>query len=945
MRPPTVPTVLISRSGLSPVMVGRDEELAVLRRLLATPDQATGPEGPGVVMISGDAGVGKSRLLRESLLAAAPGTLILAGQADEGDLARPFELVRVALEPHAPLPAADAERNLDEQLRECVDAIIDLAGGARFVLAFEDLHWADAESVAVLGRLAMRADLDAVLIGTFRPEDFDRRNPLAALLSDLDRQRSVHHVELRGLSPDDLARMMQVVYGHAVSQRAVDALHRRTQGNPFFVEELLDPACCIDPEELATVPLPWNVAEAVLRKVDTLDDDQRAVLDAAAILGSRIPFDVLAAVAGFDERTLIRHLRALVASGQLVEDEADVFTFRHALTREAVGDAMLGREQRRLHERALDELRAAGSGDHAALARHALGARRFDEVVQLAREGAARYLRESSMAQALHLAEMGLAEEPDDRDLLEIASRAAFELAMVDVAERHADAWHRLAVKAGDVAGESAALRQLAIASWFKNDVPRYRALVEEALERAETLGPSVERCWAIAYKSQMEMLLRVATATRQPAAEIGAPIEWAERALAAIDEIGCEEIRPYVLVNLGTVLAETADREVEGLAMLREAWQGALARNDSVTIGRALNNWLSHLLFNGGPDDPLPILEQAEREAEARGLDVVKGKLHASWMQWALINGDLERAELEVQRGLRYGNDAHEFHSFTNMEGQLALERGDVARAQELLEQSSAMAETNEKQATWMRLLAVAVAAESGPDATSVALEALRATLAASGPDYYDQWGERESTAVLEAVRGGVAVHEIQSFFATTVPPELRTSEMHSAWLWHAEAALLEIAGDHASAVARYRDSLAAERPPRGAAWRSDAHLGLARCLLALGDDAAARAEATNALALLDRWPGRRRVRAEALVRRLTASGGPSEGGELTNRELEVVRLIGDGLTNRQIADELYISVRTAAVHVSNILAKTGAASRTEAAAWARRKGLLTDT
>ena len=922
MRAPTVPAVLVSRSGLSPVMVGRDEELAVLRRLLATPRQAG--DGPAVVTIIGDAGVGKSRLLREALLSVAPGTVVLAAQADEGDLARPFELARAALEPHAALPdLRDSDRSLDELLQDCVDAIRSLAADAPLVLAFEDLHWADAESIALLARLALRPELNAVLIGTFRPGDFDRRHPLAALLAELDRQRSVHHLELRGLSRDDLARMMQVVYGRAVSQRAVDALHKRTQGNPFFVEELLDPSCCVDPEDLATVRLPWNVSEAVLRRVDALDEDQRAVLDAAAILGTRVAFDLLAAVTGLDERTLIRHLRALVDSGQLVEDETDVFTFRHALTREAVADAMLGREQRRLHERAFEELKASGSTDHASLARHAYGARRFEEVVELAREGADRYFRESSMTQALHLAEMGLAEEPDDRALLEIAARAAFELAMIDDAEKHADAWHRLAHKDGDVTAESASLRQLAICAWYRNDVPRYRELVEEALERAETLGPSVERCWALAYKSQMEMLLRLPTATRQPAADIGAPIEWAEKALAAIDEQGCDEIRPYVMVNLGTVLAETADREVDGLRMLRQAWLDALTRNDSVTIGRALNNWLSHLLFNGGPDDPLPILEQAEREADARGLDVVKGKLHASWMQWALINGDLERAELEVQRGLRYGNDAHEFHSFTNMEGQLALERGDIPRATELLAESREMTANNEKQATWTALLAVAVAAEAGPDATRAALGELQAVLQASGPDYYDQWAERESTAVLEAIRGGVAAHEIRSFFTTTVPSELQASEMHTAWLSHAEAALLEIEGRPQEAIPRFRQSLAAERPPRSAAWRSDAHLGLARCLLALGDLDAARVEADAAVALLERWPGRRRVRAEALQRRLTSPGGPGEG-DLTPRELEVLRLIADGRTNRQIADELYISIRT------------------EAAAWARRRGLL---
>jgi DNA-binding CsgD family transcriptional regulator len=918
-------------------MVGRDEELAVLRRLLATPDLT----GPAVVTISGDAGVGKSRLLREALLSVPAGTVVVAGQAEEGDLARPFELVRSAVESNEPLVTVpDADRSLDELLREAADHVIGLAGDHRLVVAFEDLHWGDAESIALFGRLALRPDLDAVLIGTFRPGDFDRRHPLSGLLSDLDRQRSVHHLELRGLTPDELGRMMQVVYGRAVSQRAVDALHRRTQGNVFFVEELLDPSCCLDPEELATVRLPWNVAEAVLRRVDTLDADERAVLDAAAILGTRVSFDLLAAVSGLDEQSLIRHLRALVANGQLVEDEHDVFTFRHALTREAVAEAMLGREQRRLHERALAELRAAGSTDHAALARHAFGARRFEEVVELAREGAARYLRDSSMTQALNLAEMGLAEAPDDRELLEIAARSSFELAMIDVTERHADAWHRLAVKEGDVASESAALRQLAIVAWYRNDVDRYRELVEEALVRADTLGPSTERCWALAFKSQMEMLLRFPVAHERADLDMPA-IEWSERALAAIDELGCDDARPYVLVNLGTVLTDTNDREAEGIALLHEAYEAALAMNDSVTLGRALNNLLSHLLFNGGDEDPEPLLRQAEAEAERRGLEMVKAKLHSSWLQWAMLAGDLDRAEIEVERGQRYGNDVMEYHAFTNIEGHLALERGDLERADDALQASLEMARMNSKQLVWARLLAVAVAAERGPEPVRAALGELREAMLSLHPLFEHYWGEQQVTAALDALRADLPTSEVRAFLTATVPADLNDSERHVAWLAHAEGALRAVEGDHAGAIVEYRRSLAAARPPRPAHWRAEAHLGLARSLLALDDREGATAEASTALDLLRQWPGRRRERAEALLRRLATRSGPGDG-DLTNRELEVLRLIADGMTNRQVADELYISIRTAGVHVSNILAKTGAATRTEAAAWARRKGLL---
>jgi DNA-binding CsgD family transcriptional regulator len=934
----TVPGVLVSRSGLSPVMIGRDEELAVLRRLLGAPDRSE--SGPDVVTISGDAGVGKSRLLREALLAVRPNTVVLAGQAEEGDLARPFEVVREALEGRGPLPATDDERSVDEQLRVLVDRIVALSSEAPVVVAFEDLHWADAESVALFGRLATRIDLDAVLIATFRPEDFDRRHPLAALLADLGRQRSVHQLELRGLTPDDLGRMLQVVYGRAVSQRAVDALHRRTQGNPFFVEELLDPACCVDPEALATVPLPWNVAEAVLRRVDAVEADPRCVLDTAAVLGARVPFDLLAAVSGFSERELIAHLRTLVANGLLVEDEDDVFSFRHALTREAVAEAMLGREQRRLHERALEALRAAGSTDHAALARHAFGARRFGEVVDLAREGAVRSLRDSFPSQALHLAEMGLAEQPDDLVLLRTATAAAAELGMQDVAERHANEWLSLAVATGDVEGESAALSQLAISAGWRNVRDRYRSLADAALDRAETLGPSVERCWALAYKSQMEMLLRPATHTRQPASTVVDAIEWSERALDAIAELGaCDEIRPYVLVNLGTILAGTADREREGVALLRAAWEEAKRRDDTITMGRAVNNWVSHLIYTDGTEEAEEILVEASREAERRGLHPVLMKLHSSGLRWAMLTGDLDRAELEAERGERHGNEL--YRSFAMLQGALAVERGDLERAQEALAYALEQAAVGRTHAPWARHLGVTVAAEIGPDAARAALRALQDAVTADGPDYEDLWGERECSAALDALRAGVSPHEVRAFLDAVVAPELAHSDMHVAWLSHVDAALAELDGDADAAIEGYRRSLAQVRPPRAAIWRAEAHLGLARCLLATGDRDGAREAASDALALLERWPGHRRARAAALVNRLSASGGPGEG-ELTAREVEVLRLVADGLTNRQIAERLYISVRTAAVHVGNILAKTGTASRTEAAAWARRSGLL---
>nr|MBA2529339.1 AAA family ATPase [Euzebyales bacterium] len=267
-------------------MVGRDAELAELRRRF---DAAREPR---VALVTGEAGVGKSRLLREFLAGLPAGTVVLAGQAEEGDLHRPFELLRDAVEPlvarweEVPRPLAarahalghllspllpvahhvdDHDHTSDELQRAALELVRVLTGGRPSVLVLEDLHWADAETVALFGRLATTPDLPLLLVGTFRPEDFDRRHPLAGLLPTLERQQAVLHLSLSRLARHELGSMLAAVYGRAPSAETVVALHRRTQGNPFFVEELVATADHPDPEALVRVPLPWNAAEAVLR--------------------------------------------------------------------------------------------------------------------------------------------------------------------------------------------------------------------------------------------------------------------------------------------------------------------------------------------------------------------------------------------------------------------------------------------------------------------------------------------------------------------------------------------------------------------------------------------------------------------------------------------------------------------------------------------------------
>ncbi|HEY3241181.1 MAG TPA: AAA family ATPase [Acidimicrobiia bacterium] len=308
----------VIRAGLSSVMVGRAAELALVRRLV---DDLADPQ---VALIGGEAGVGKTRLVQELVPQLPPATTVLWGHAEQGALGRPWGLLleavetrvaqwdavpgdlaarldplRLLLAPVAPRLGGAAERDYgpEELLRATVDLVGHLARPGGAVVVFEDLQWADAESLAVFTRLALTPGLPILLVGTYRAENLDRRR-LADLVSDLERRRSVERIELAPLARTEVGEMLDAVTGRAVPLPGVEAVHHRTGGNPFFVEELLMVAGDADPQALARLPLPASLTEAVVGHLDGLGPEERRTVDAAAVLGHRIRFDTLATLTG-----------------------------------------------------------------------------------------------------------------------------------------------------------------------------------------------------------------------------------------------------------------------------------------------------------------------------------------------------------------------------------------------------------------------------------------------------------------------------------------------------------------------------------------------------------------------------------------------------------------------------------------------------------------------
>ena len=336
-------------------MVGRSSALAQLLDLAPSAGVAVA-DLPTVALVAGEAGVGKTRLLRELVAALPPGVTVLSAAADPDALARPYSLARSALGGALP-PAPGAVDDPDVVVSQLAARL----GERPAVVIFEDLHWADAESATVIDRLAQLPSGRLLLVGSYRPEDLSRRLPGGDLLSRLERRHAVERVRIDRLDRNEVGALVAAISGAPPTSAVIEALYTRSGGNPFFIEEILAAAGCRDarPGDLLAARLPWSLEEAVRSQLEGLSPIERRVLEAAAICGPTTRFDVLARAADMDETELLDVLRALVRAGLLEEAADDRFSFRHALVSDEVERQLLGRERRLLHQRALDALLAA----------------------------------------------------------------------------------------------------------------------------------------------------------------------------------------------------------------------------------------------------------------------------------------------------------------------------------------------------------------------------------------------------------------------------------------------------------------------------------------------------------------------------------------------------------------------------------------------------------
>ncbi|MGK2946941.1 MAG: ATP-binding protein [Acidimicrobiales bacterium] len=927
--------MLVARTGLSPEMVGRTTELERLRALIGASSV------PKVALVAGEAGIGKTRLVQELIGGVVPPTTVLAGQADPGTVGRPMELVLDALchveeaaEGTRYETVADAGRPAEDRVRAAVDLVRQLTAEAPVVVVFEDLHWADAESLAVFERLADPDVGPLLAVGTYRPDGLSRRHPAADLLPRLERRHSVTNVHLGRLSPTEVSGFLRAVFDEDPSFRTVEALHRRTGGSPYFLEELVASAGTSSLEGLATAPLPWTVAELVRSQLDGLAPEVATTIAAASVLGRRVSFDILAAVTATPEGELIERLRGAVDSGLLVETDTDIFSFHHDLAREAIKGGLLGRERRRLNERALDVLRQAGSRDHRAIAHHAWGAGRYDEMVEAARLGARESLRLGSTYQALQLAELGLEEAVDDLELLGLATRGAWLAGLLDDAVEHGDRWLAAARAQGDVGEEGRALSQRMRCAYEVGDLAQVERFTQALIEIIDRLPSDDERAEAMAYVAQSYMLRE----------QVEATCEWSDKAYSLAVDGGFDRVRLAAMVEKGSALQMVPEAAEEGRSLLEAAAEEAGRLGEHVLAARALNNLVWQARESSQVEKARALVPRVRRHAEAAGFDMLAADSGLEALAvLAAADGDLEAA-LALLEEASQEDAGRTWASRSQVIGVLraglALEAGDVEAA---AARTAAAHPVTARSRVGVFGLEAHLAARRGD------LAALRARLAELVPAVAEE-GFADPSQVHDiaaaALAAGLPSSELDPLVALAGRYAGHRLEPTHPWHQLLSAQLLEADGRTTEAGAAYAAAAAAPNDDAGVLvrHRGTAHVGAARCAIAAGDLETARHHASAAGSLLARWRGWRVDELEAVRRRLGLHRSGRDNDDLTPREREVAELLAEGLSNAGLAERLFISPRTAAVHVSNILAKLGMASRTEVAAWAVREGLVAD-
>ncbi|WP_157630693.1 helix-turn-helix transcriptional regulator [Kribbella catacumbae] len=954
----------------SPRLIGRTEQLATIRSAY----QRAGAEQTVTALISGEAGIGKTRLVETAVHELPGDPLVLTGGCLElGTTGLPYaafttllrRLVR-QLGPRAGIGPALAEwlagsgpavADRDESLRftelesaaersrllsEFVALVGRLTEDRPIVLVVEDLHWADDASRDLFLHLARHLPGPGLLlVGTIRSGELGRRHPVRQSLGELRRRADVVTLDLGPLDRAEVGAQLAALTGKAVDPWFAAVIHRRSGGNPLFVESLSG----------ATDLGATNLRELLLERVARLPARLRKVLAVMAVAGAGVPDPVLRIVVDLPGDVLTDDLRALVEHGQIIVDP-DGYAFRHDLIREAVYTDLLPAERRVLHRRYAEAL--TGVDDLTGP----------DRVPELARHWAAAGAPREALTTAWQASWI-------------LHGRTAFGMEFGQL-EAVLDHWFAVPEAAVLIGAERVdVLRRAVAAAIAGGHTERGLVHADEALAAVDATTHPERRAVLLCMRARLRNRL-----------DAGGQDAVSE-ALALFPPGRNDEVRRYVLtyaINVGATterfedaaahcdeLAELAGRAddqiglawshagrirlalLEGdLDRVRPDYAAAIrharAAGDEHTLLTVQAWWASSLVSDDEMEEGLPIAQSAYEYADQVGLRRSRGPTLAMVVALAQIGvGQWADAARLLDDTLADDPPPLFGAALRGLRAELAVARGELALAAELIEISRTVADSNPLSIRFTLFTSLAqleiCLATGDPEGADKALDRILAANKVWFPaDAYMVVldGMRVQTARQAAAPRNQAI-------ATRVGA--RRAELLT---------IVEKLGEPCRGHLPYLLTIRADaRPSRLADWdaavqgwrRNRNPYQVAQTLTSAAAAALSTSNRAGAIArlrearLLAQELGAVTLlaRIDDLATRAGLADTPRQDSAygLTSRERDVLRALARGLSNRQIAAELFLSPNTVGAHVTRVFAKLMVNSRSEATALALREGL----
>ena len=975
--------------------VGREREMAGLR---AAMDDAIKGHGR-VVMLAGEPGIGKTRMAQElASYAESLGAQVWWGSCHEQQGAPPYwplvQPIRSYIQQTDPeslrSQMGPGAADIAEIIPEVVDKLPDLKPPsplepvqARFrlfdsifqflrnlaqaqplMLVLDDLHWADQPSLLLLEFLASQLpDSKIMLVGTYRDTEVSREHPLSQTLAQFARNESYQREELKGLETEHIGQLIEDISGTEPSSEMVQAIYGHTEGNPFFMTQIIrllgekrQAAGGLEEVGFAGLGVPQSVLEVVGQRLNRLSTDCESILTTAAVIGRQFDFRVLGSLS---EETSENQLLKLIDEGldahliQEVPGQGDAYQFSHALVQQTLRERLSTSRRVRLHARigeTLETLYGDQPGDHAAeLAYHFAEAAKVagtDKLVKYTMLAGERALEAYAHEEALEHFQRGLIAkglDVDGRTPLPDAEAAAlrFGLGRAQAATLGRQQLNVASASLGRAfdfyADANHVAHAVSVAEYLV--APRVGNRVsEELVARALRLVP------ADSLEAGRLLSIYVLVMGLEEADYSGA-IEAFQSAIAIAQRTGNEALERQTLANSAIVdfwhlqWQETIVKGSRAIDLAR------LAADQNLELSTRF--WVGVALLSAGD------LKEAQPHASTM-LSIaenVRDRYQLATALWlnersSMYEGNWQDAKDFNDRGLLVSpSDTRLLATRMVLEHEVGNEIKGNGYLERLVEAHRLVAPgATFDYASVAAYLPVVARITGKVDQLHIAESAAATVLSAESVTPFVSRYARLGLGLMAVLRRDVeAAREQYASLGSAAGAYSLISGDRVLGL------LAQTIGDLDQAVAHFEEALAfcrkaGYRPEL--AWSCHDYADLLLERNKTGDRARAidlLDESISTSGELGMQP--LSVRSAALLK--TAQSVPARVPDfpdgLTQREVDVIRLVAAGRTDREIADELVIAVRTVTTHVGNILNKTGAANRAEAASFANQRGLVT--